>query len=123
MVRPTFRQTTAALLAGLLLLSIGSTTALAGGASGAADDDPVQLGSHDIRITDATVHIQDVHISGDGVPERTIDEATVTLDGETTIDGVTVTVDGQVYQVGRIDIVVEDVGISVEDVSTGSADA
>lgn len=121
MVRPTTSQATVALLAGLVLLSIGSTTALA--TSGSTGEDPVQVGSHDIVIADANVHIQDVHVTGDGVPEKSIDEAAVTVDGETTIDGFTITVDGQPYQVGQINLVFDDVGVTVEDVSTGEAAA
>jgi hypothetical protein len=123
MVRPTTSQAVTALLAGLLLLSIGSTTALASADADATaeDGDVVELGSHDVHLADTTLHVEDLHLRGDGLPQKSVDEADVTLDGETTIDGVTVTLNGQTYQVGRVTVTLDDVGVSVEDVSIGAA--
>lgn len=133
MVRPTPSWAAIGFVAGLLLLSIGAPTALAAdgqaqadaraSAEAETDSDVVELGSHDVRIEDATVHVEDVHVTADGVPDRSVDEAAFTLDGETTIDGATVTVDGQTYQIGRVTLTFDEVGVTVEDVSIGDGNA
>lgn len=122
MVRTTRRRAFVVLIATVVLLSIGSTTALAHDPAGEADD-AIDLGSHDLRVSDAAVHVEDVHVTGAGLPEQSVDEESVTVDGEFSTDGFTFTVNGQAVQVGHLHVVLEDVGLTVEDVSIGSGEA
>lgn len=115
MARQTLRRASIAMLAVVVLLSIGSTTALAHDAG--ANDETIDLGSHDVQLSDTTIHVEDLHITGTGLPEKSVDEGAATIDGEFTIDGFTFTVNGQEVQVGHTHVVLDDVGVTVEDVS------
>lgn len=116
MVRLRLERASITLAAVLLLVSIGSTTALA---HDVGHDDAIDLGSHDVRITDATIHVDDVHVTGTGLPERSVDRSALTVDTELSIDGFAFAVNGHTVQVGHTHVVFEDVGVVVEDVSVG----
>lgn len=119
MIQLTLKRAATALVTALLLSSLGTTTALAAGDDARTDGDVVELGSRDVRVADATVHVEGVHLTADGLPEKRVDDATLTLDGETIIDGATLSVDDRTYRIGRITLTVEDVGVIVDHVSIG----
>lgn len=109
------RLTTLA-LACLVLLSVGTTGALAG--EHAPADGAIRAAGEDVTISDATVRIADVHLNGTGLPERTIDHAEYTVQDATIgVDGFTVSVNGEEHRIGRITVTLRDVGVVVDDVS------
>ncbi|WP_224333778.1 hypothetical protein [Haloprofundus halobius] len=74
--------------------------------------------SHEIDVTDLTVSITDVHLTGPGFPELAIDDATYTVEDATVAtDGATVTIDGREHRIGAIELTVDDVGLHLENVS------
>lgn len=122
MLRATRRRAFVVLVATLVLLSIGSTTALAHDPAGETDD-AIDLGSHDLRISDASIHVENLHVTGAGLPEKSVDDESVSVDGEFSTDGFSFTVNGQEVQVGHLHVVLDDVGLTIDDVSMGSGEA
>ncbi|WP_129113471.1 hypothetical protein [Halegenticoccus tardaugens] len=108
-----------------LLISAGATGALA-----ASDDteqpskpadDVVRVGNEDVTISDATVQIKDVQITGTGLPEKSVDDVSVTVhESSVTVEEMTIEHDGTTYKVGDVTVTVRNVGVSVENVSIGS---
>ncbi|WP_224267998.1 hypothetical protein [Haloprofundus salinisoli] len=97
-----------------LLLGGASTSALADDAS--AESTPTD--SHQISVTDLTVEITDVHLTGSGFPELSIDDASYTIDDATiTTDGATVSIDGRDHQIGAIELTVDNVGLHLENIT------
>lgn len=111
------RITTIALLC-TVLLTAGTTGALAQGSGEGTD--VVRIGSGDVTIDDATIRIADVHVTGTGLPDRSVDHATFTVRESTmTLDGATVTVGDTTYRIGEITVTIRDVGVVLRDVSVG----
>lgn len=109
------RITTLALVC-LVVLTVGTTGAVAAG--GETTSSAVDVGGGDVTISDATVRVADVHLTGTGLPDRTVEHATYTVhDATVGVDGFTATVNGQEYRVGRISVTLRNVGLTVSDVS------
>lgn len=109
------RLTTLA-LACLVVLTLGTTGALAG--ENTPSGDAVEVAGGDVTISDATVRVGDVDLTGTGLPDRHIEHAEYTVEDATVgVDGFTATVNGQEYQVGGITVTLRDVGVTVTDVS------
>lgn len=112
-------------IAGILLLAGATASVAADETNGAttAATDGFNVGDHDIVIQDATIQISDVHISGPGLPEKSIDEAEYTVDDATlSTDGFVVTVNGQDIRVGHITVTLDNVGVALENVSISESD-
>lgn len=113
---PTRRLTTA-LLAGLLLVSIGSVGAL-GGQQDATNGDEVRIVDEEITISEATVTISDTSVSGPGLPQEDVDHREYTVEQSTLeFDGVHVKFQGTEYVFCNITVNVEDVGLVLDDVT------
>ena len=109
------RLTTLA-LACLVVLTAGTTGALA--QENAPADGAVQVAGGDVTISDATISVGDVDLTGTGLPDQHIDHAEYTVQDATIgVDGFTATVNGQEYRVGQITVTLRDVGVTVSDVS------
>lgn len=103
------------LVATVLLVGAGTTGALAADDS---SDDTVEIGSQDIVISDTMLTIGNANVSADGVEERDIEHQTYHIDhAEAEFDGLTVTWNDTTYNVCHVDIVIDDVGIVVENLS------
>ncbi len=116
------------MLVSILLISGGSTVALADGQSSGdssetASDAVHEIGSQEITIQDATITISDTTVKGPGLPDATIEERNYTVaESTTTIEGLTLSINGETYEICRITISVEEVGLTLENVelSNGS---
>lgn len=106
-------------LVGLLLIGAGATMVGGVQADGeTSDDDTVKIASQDIVLSDATVTISDVDASGPGLPDEHIEHRTYTIDDATfTIDGLNVQWDGKTYNFCHVEITVDDVGVTLENVT------
>ncbi|WP_049971006.1 hypothetical protein [Haladaptatus cibarius] len=114
-MRLTPRQLTASILIGVLLLAGGTSVALAGGQ--AASDEIHEIGSQEITIQDATITVSDTSLSGPGLPDTTIEDRSYTVaESTTTIEGLTLSVNGETYEICRIEITIEEVGLTLENV-------
>lgn len=106
---------------GLVLASAGATTALAG--DHATEDDTVDVASQDIVVSDAVVRIGGAHLAGPGLPDERIEERTYTLrDATVDIDGLTVVWNDTTYEICHVSITVDDVGVTVHDVTLGDGE-
>lgn len=118
-MRPLSRKLVAAVLVSVLLIGGGTTVALADGQSG--DESVHEIGSQDITISDATITIEDTHVKGPGLPDATIEDRTYTVEeSKMTVDGLTVSVNGETYEICEIDITVQNVGVTLDDVQLSS---
>ncbi|QCJ45852.1 hypothetical protein [Haloprofundus sp. MHR1] len=109
------RYTLCALAVTALLLGGASTSALADTSTESTATD-----AHEIGVTDLTVDITDVHLTGSGFPELEIDEASYTIDDATlSTDGATVSIDGRDHQIGAIEFTVDNVGFHLENITIG----
>lgn len=109
-------------IAGMFLLAGASAAVAAQGTAGGPSStaDVVDLGTHDIVISDVMVRLSDAHITGPGLPEKSIDGATYSIDrSSVSTDGVAVTVNDRTYRVGSVSVTVDDVGVTLENVSIG----
>lgn len=107
-------------IAGILVLAGATASVAAAETKGpaTASADGFDVGNHDIVIEDATFQITDVHISGPGLPEKSVEEADYTVDEATaSTDGFVVTVNGQDVRVGHITVTLDNVGVTLENVS------
>jgi hypothetical protein len=102
-----------ALLVGTLLVSAGAATALA---DSAADTET----ESDVTIDGLNVELEDVHVAGDGLPERNIEDRTYTIDEQTiSIDGVEMTINGANVSFDDLSVTISDSTITVENVTIG----
>lgn len=120
---PVGRRAVTVFIATVLVLGMGAF-AVAGPAAAATDDDEEpdrKIATIDLEISDEEFTIDDVHLSGPGLPDEQIDERTYTLE-KTTIqnDGLTFTLNDTKYQVCELDIVIDDVSFSFQDVTLSS---
>lgn len=125
MVRIDLKPVVVFLTAGLVLLAGGTVGVTAQSTAGdeTASTDAIEIGDQDIVIEDATVHITDTHLTGPGLPEKSIDEATFTVENSTvSTGGFVVTINGQDISVGHLSLTVDDVGVTLENVSMGESD-
>lgn len=110
---------------GILLIAGGITGAATAETAGpdVASTDTTDLGDHHLVLEDATVTIADTHITGPGLPERSVDRAEYTVDTTAvSTDGFVTRIDGHEVRVGAITVRVDNVGVVLEDVSTGEPD-
>lgn len=111
------RRLATVLLAGLLLVSVGTVGALAS-QDATADDDEVRIVDKDITISDATVTISDTSVSGPGLPNEDIDHREYTVEESTLeFDGVHVQFQGTEYVFCNIKVNVDNVGVVLENVT------
>lgn len=122
MVRPTTVPWLAVVSLTLVLLTAATPVAAASDA-GMGSAETMNLGSHDIALSDLELRVEDVHAVGPGLPDHSIDRARYTVDEATvTADEFSVTVGDRTIEVGEITLTLDDVGVTFEDVSTGSPD-
>ncbi|WP_336360937.1 hypothetical protein [Haladaptatus sp. ZSTT2] len=117
----------AALIGMLVVMSVliagtGGVAAQSDGDTTASDSSVVELGSFDMTISDLKVTISDTHLRGTGLPEESIDEAHYTLEeSHIETDGFLITVNDTTYQICAIDIVFDEVGLEIQNVSSSDA--
>ena len=116
------RRGIAALLVTVLVMSAGASTALASSnTTDTASDDHANDAS-DITINGLDVGLEDVHITGESLPEVNIDDRMYTIDERSvTIDGLTMTVNDAEIGINDITITIEDSTLEIHDVSIGEA--
>ncbi|AGB38748.1 hypothetical protein [Natronococcus occultus] len=104
----------AAGIALVLAISLLSMGAVAGGQSA----DVTQISSIDFTVEDRHASIEDVELSGPGLPSIDIDERTFELDSaEIQTDGFLVEFGETTYEICSVDIQFDDVTLTVSDVS------
>ncbi|PSP75939.1 hypothetical protein BRC86_02160 [Halobacteriales archaeon QS_3_64_16] len=111
-----------ALFVGALLLSAGASTALAdGGASqSAVEDSTDQRTISDLTIDGLDVAIEDVHLTGDGLPEVQVEDRTYTVEERSvTIDGASVRINDAEIGIDDLTMRIEDSRIAVRNVTVG----
>ncbi|WP_306057956.1 hypothetical protein [Natronococcus wangiae] len=87
------------------------------------ETDVEQLGSVVVSVEDNEYHIDGAEITGDGLPSVTIEERTHTIDSlSIQTEGLTVEYDDTTYEVCRLDVTVENVEITLSDISIGSGE-
>lgn len=97
-------------------LSVGAAPALASGG-----ETTTNLGTIDVTISDERIHVSDVEIEGESLPELTIEKRDVTIDSASVhMDGVTIDYGDRTYEIASVDVEIRDVGVTLEDVSIGS---
>lgn len=112
------------LLALVVLIGIGSLAAVgpAIAASDDGDNDVKKIASIEFSITDEQFSIDDVHVSGPGLPSEDVDERTYTIEhASITSDGLTFTFQDTTYHICALDIVIEDVSFTLQDVSLSNS--
>ncbi|WP_254546222.1 hypothetical protein [Halomarina pelagica] len=115
------RRAVLVLLALLLIASSAPANALAG-TDDARDDRSVAVGPQNFELRDLTVTVADVHVEGTGLPDRSIDRASYTVDDATvSTDGFVVVYQDTSYRIGAISVTVDNVGLQVENVSISDA--
>jgi len=103
-----------------LTLAVVLLVATVPGGVAAAADDAADDG-HVVEISDLTVTVADTHVRGTGLPDRSVDSASYTVhDATLATDGFTVEIDGETHRIGAITLIVDDVGVEVENVSIGA---
>lgn len=114
----TLRRLGLVLVAALLLVGAGTTGALAQDGSG---EETVKIGAQHVVISDAVLTIGDANVSGDGLEDEQVENQSYRIGhAELTVDGLNFSWNGTTYNVCRVDIVLDDVGVVVEDLSVGS---
>jgi len=107
-----------ALLVTALVMSAGASTALAGSSTDAEDDHAD--GASDITINGLDVGLEDVHITGEGLPHVDIEDRTYTIDERSvTIGDLTMTVNDAEIGLDDLTITVEDSTLELHDISIG----
>lgn len=110
-------------LATLTLAAVLLTVAVPGAAAAAGDAASEDRDGTVVEISDLTVTIADAHVEGTGLPEQSVDSASYTVqDATIATDGFTVDVNGETHRIGAITIVVDDVGLKLQDVSVGAGE-
>lgn len=105
-----------ALLACVMLVSVGTVGALA--QQDTTTDDEVRIVDEEITISDATVTISDTSVSAPGLPDKDVDHREVTVEQSTLeFDGVHVHFQGTEYVFCDITVVIENVGVVLDDVT------
>lgn len=120
MMEPTtLRRIGLALFAALLLVCAGTAGAVAQDRSEA---EPVRIGAQHLVVSDATLTIGDVQVRGDGVEQERVENRSYYVDhAELTLEGLNLRWDGTTYNVCRVEVVLDDVGIVIEDATTGGS--
>lgn len=109
-------------LVGVLGTATGTASASSAHATddGLTDVEDADVERQEIVVSDLVVSVSDTHIRGTGLPDESIDEATYTVEDSTIrTDGFTITYQDQTYHVGAIDVTIDNVGLSLENVSIG----
>lgn len=110
-------RTVVAILVICTALSVGVVPALAAG----EEPETTDLGTIDVTISDERIHVSDVEVEGEGLPELTIEKRDVTIDSASVrMDGVTIDYGDRTYEIASVDVEIRDVGVTLEDVSIGS---
>ncbi|UHQ98268.1 hypothetical protein HYG81_19530 (plasmid) [Natrinema zhouii] len=82
-----------------------------------------QQGSIDVSLEDKHASIDEIEISSQALPTVEIDERTYSINSFSLhADGVTLEYDGILYGIFQVDISLENVGITVSDISINSAE-
>lgn len=114
------RRTLATLTLAAMLLAAAVPGAAAAAGDATSDDD---YDGTVVEISDLTVTIADTHVEGTGLPDHSVDSASYTVqDATVATDGFTVDVNGETHRIGAITIVVDDVGLQLQDVSVGAGE-
>lgn len=110
------RRTSAAAIIGLLALSVATPGVLAHPVdTSAASDEPE---SRHVTISDLVITVEDTHIEGANLPNKSIDEASYVIEeASISTDGFTVTFQGEPHRIGAITVTIDDVGIQLRNVS------
>lgn len=112
----TLRRVGLALFATLLLVGAGAAGAVAQDGSNA---ETIRIGAQHLVISDATLTIGDVQVQGDGLEQERVKNQSYFVDhAEFTLQGLNLRWDGTTYNICRIEVVLDDVGIVIEDATT-----
>lgn len=104
---------------GLVLIFVIGMTSV--GAAAGDTTDATQIGSIDVTIADEEFTIENVKVSGEGLPSYEIDERTYEIDSASfQSDGVTVSLNETTYEICSIDIRLENISVTLSDVSVGN---
>lgn len=109
--------------AALLVVAIGAFAAVGAAAPGDTDNDASErtIASIEFEMTNEQFAIEDVHLSGTGLPDADMDDHTYTIEeAVVTADGVSFEFQDTTYTVCAVHIVIEDVSIGFENVSFSS---
>lgn len=113
---PHIRRIAMVLIAGSLLLSVGTVGALAQGQSEEANEE-IRIIDEEITIRDGLITVKDTTIRGSNLPDAHVDQRKVVVE-ESTIrfDGFHITAFNKDITFCRIVVHVEDVGFLLQDV-------
>jgi hypothetical protein len=111
-----------ALLISALLVSAGASTALADTPSETGPTNALdQASESDITINGLDIALKDVQITGNGLPEMSIEDRTYSVDERTiTLDGMTVTINDTEIGVNDLTITVENSTLAIQNVGISS---
>lgn len=105
-------------LAICLILMVSITGVATVAAADGAETSSKELGSVDISVEDKHVSIDNVEISSQALPTVEIDNRTYSISSfSLEADGVTIEYNGRSYDIGRVNIDLENVGITVSNIS------
>lgn len=111
-----------ALFVGTLLLSAGASTALADGSAwqSAVEDSTNERTVSDLTIDGLDIALEDVHLTGDGLPDLQIEDRTYTIEERSvTIDGASVRINDAEIGIDDLTVRIEDSRIAVRNVTVG----
>ena len=111
------RRGSVVLFVSLLVVSLSAPGVLAGGSGEASTHE-----SHpqsEFTISGVNLVVEDVHITGNGLPDVTVEERTITVDERTiTVDEMTITINDQsTIELNEFSVTIEDSSLTVRDVN------
>ncbi len=110
-------------LAICLVLMVSVTGFATVAAADGAETNSKQLGSIDVSLEDKHASIDEIEISSQALPTVEIDERTYSINSFSLhADGVTLEYNGRSYDICQVDITLENVGITVSDISINSGE-
>ncbi len=102
----------------LLVLGLGTVGTAMGQSTNA--DEPKEIADVEFTIADEHVVVKGISVTGPGVPDVTIEDRTFTIDATTIeIDGLSATFDGETYEAFDVTIHVENVTVTLSDITLG----
>lgn len=113
------RSTTQIIAVALVIaLALGGLSTAAAADTGEADVE--QIGDIDVSVEDEEYRISGATVTGDSLPSMTIDERTYEIDSlSIQTEGLTIEYNDTIYHVCQLDITVENVELTLSDISIG----
>ena len=110
------------MLIALLVTSVSAVgtlgVATAANSPSGGENEVVDIGYQKIAINDLLVMVSDTHVEGTGLPNKSVDEASYTVDHSViSTDGFRVTYQETTYRICGVTVTIDNVGLELQNVS------